>query len=126
MATDDDGYRQRESPAATPAGGVPIGPGSLYEQQLDERVEELERIVASLDGSRRFWRWVAALGIPALISAAFVLLLYGVDKVSASAERVGEQRAEIRALQQEVHDLRLRIDKLAGVDPKAVTIVKAP
>lgn len=97
----------------------PATPRSLFDIELHGRVQ-------SLEDSRSFWRWVAGLGIPAVLSALFVMVLYGADKISASAERVGEQRAEIRAMQEEIHNLRLKIDKLVGVDQKSVTIVRTP
>ncbi len=119
-----DGER-REHYTAYPSGTLiisesgPAMPRNQFEVEFHGRVQ-------SLEDSRKFWRWVAGLGIPAVLSAMFVMLLYGADKISASAERVGEQRVEIRQLQEQVRDLWLKLNKLAGVDPKAVTIVQAP
>lgn len=100
-------------------------PRSAFEQHLQERQDKMDGRLASLEASRGFWRWVAGLGIPVLLSFTLGLLLYGAGAISTSAERAGETRAEIRALQEEVHNLRLKIDKLAGVDQKPVTIVQA-
>lgn len=97
----------------------PVSQRTQWDMEIHARVQ-------SLEDSRSVWKWVAGLGIPAVLSAMFVFLLYAADKISTSAERVGEQRAEIRALQDEVHNLRLKIDKLVSVDRPAVTIVQAP
>jgi hypothetical protein len=94
-------------------------------ERLEARDETREMDVASLTASRRFWKWTAGLGIPALLSAAFVLLLYSADKVSASAEHVGETRAEIRALSKLIDLLTAEVAELrrhAGLDSKPISI----
>lgn len=126
IATDSERHYATYPPGTLAVRESIIAPRNAFEQQLGQRIEELERDVASLKASRSFWKWVAGLGIPALLSAAFVLMLRNADQISASAERVGEQRAEIRALQEQVRDLWLKLNKLTGVDPKPVTIVQAP
>lgn len=111
--------------AAYPPGTLPVRelvatPRNLFEKHLDERMERAERHIESLDASRRFWRWVAGLGIPALLSAAFVLVLYAADRITTSSERVGETRAQIAALTEQVKTLQqevLMLLKLSGLDP---------
>jgi len=102
-----------EYPPRTPVvTDLVSAPRNAFEIDIDKRI-------ASLEASRRSWRVVSAVGIPALIGAAMALMLWSADKITASSERVGETRAEIKSqgkqielLQQEVLMLR----KLSGLD----------
>lgn len=118
VVTDSERLRHYDLyPQGTPSvRELVIAPRNAFEQHLQTQIEELKDDVTSLKASRSFWKWVAGLGLPGLLSVGFVLLLRNADQIAASAERVGEQRAEIRALQEEVHNLRVKIDKLAGAD----------
>jgi hypothetical protein len=119
---------RREHYATYPPGTLPVAetlvtPRNLFEQRLDTRLDRVEAEVDSLNSSRRFWRWIAGLGIPALLSAMLVVLLWSADRVSASAERVGETTAEIRALGKLIDLLEAQVAELrrrAGIDKPIV------
>ena len=95
------------------------------QDRIDHTVGLMDRDVASLTASRRFWGWAAGLGVPALLGAAFTVLLWSADRVSASAERVGRTEARLDSafklidlLEAEVSELR----RHAGLTGKPVTI----
>lgn len=111
-------------------------PHSAFEADINRRVGDLEKDTASLkasrrtlemdvlslSASRRFWRWVAGLGIPAILGASVIFLLHAEDRITTSSERVGETRAQIAALSKQIDSLQqevLMLLRLSGVDPKA-------
>lgn len=117
IVTDSERIRHfAQYPPGTPGvrDTIPL-PRGQFEFELNERVK-------SLEDSRRFWRWVAGLGIPALLSAAIGVMLFAADRIYASAERVGETRAQIAALSEQIKSLKeevLMLLKLSGIDKKA-------
>jgi hypothetical protein len=95
-------------------------PHTMYEVQLGDRVKDLETEVASLTSSRKFWRWIAGLGLPSLAA----VMLYTADKVTSSAERTGRAEAKQESMQKEVDLLRGYIHELqrhAGMGATPVT-----
>lgn len=107
----------------------------------------LHERIKSLEDSRRFWRWIAGLGLPLIFTGALSIVLYSADKITASSERVGAtlarldavikivdglQSADIGAvqariealnrlidsLQQDIRDLRRELHKLSGTDAR--------
>lgn len=102
-----------ESHATGPA------PQSLFDHAIDARV-------GSLESSRKTWGWIVGLVAPAM----FATLLWAVDRVQASAERLGESRATIESFKhaldtvdQDIRELRGRIMKLTGEPPSSVGVV---
>jgi hypothetical protein len=93
-----------------------------------------------LIASRRIWGWIAGLAAPVLLGAVVTTLLWSVDKISASSERVGATSARIESLEKMVGSDRAAIEKLldkldqdirelrrhTGLDPKPITIVTSP
>ena len=97
-------------------------PRSAYEHKVEERL-------SSLEDSRRFWRWIAGLGLPVMATAMLTLGIWAAETIASSSERVGETAAEIRDLVKQVDRLERQIDlllKLSGLNPKPVSVVRAP
>lgn len=136
LVTDSDRRRHFEAyPPGTlvVAESGPAKPSSAFEISIDKRV-------GALEASRAFWRWIAGIGIPLLVTASFLLLGYSVDKISASSANVGATATKIEdlektiasdkaglqrildILEQDIRELR----KHAGLDPKPITIVTTP
>lgn len=112
----------------TDSGAIPV-PHGPFEAYLGQEIIELRLDVASLKASRRTWGWIAGLGIPALIGGAFLVMLWSVDNVRTSAERVGETKAEIKALGKLIDLLESDVAELrrhAGLDGKPVSITLGP
>lgn len=117
-----------------PPGTPPI------EHRLDARIGRLERDneglrrdVASLVASRDTNRKIMWLVIPLLVTALGTEFHYSSDKIASSSERAGRVEATLDALKEEhkqdreeITQLRGVMLKLVGVDPKPVTIVRAP
>jgi len=97
--------------------------------RLEHTVGLMDRDVASLTASRRFWGWAAGLGIPALLGAAFSVLLWSADRVSASAERVGRSEARLDALGKLIDMLAGEVAELrrhAGLPTRGTVAVTGP
>lgn len=86
----------------------------------DSPEHHLHGRVASLEDSRRSWRWIVGLGAPFVLA----IMLWAIDQVRTSSEHVGATRATIESfgksldkLDLDVRELRSKIIKLSGVDP---------
>lgn len=79
---------------------------------LEENDEQQRLDIASLLASRRSWRVIAGVGIPAVLTAAVAVMLWSVDRVSASSERTGETKAKIEAHDKLFELLEKGIDQL--------------
>lgn len=95
-------------------------------EELDERHDVTSRNVVSLEESRRGWRWFVGITAPLLLGAALTAVITSFNAASTSSERVGSMTATVEALRDEVRLLRMKLDKLAGVDSPAITITQAP
>lgn len=80
--------------------------------KLEDRHDEQRLDVASLLASRRSWRWIMALGVPPLLGALVVVMLWAVDRSSVSAGRTGKAEATMDSLQKEVDLLRGYVHEL--------------
>lgn len=99
-------------------------PRTMFEAHLQRQNEELRSDVDSLLASRRFWRWAATLGIPAVLTAMFAFSLYYADKIEAGAERSGRTGAKIDDIEKLIENIQRDITDLrkhAGLDPKPIT-----
>lgn len=140
MNDDDNDDRTPREHVVTDSGRVPRHPYREPAQdpvQMEladhqQRLRDLERAgeyarldIASLVASRRMWRWIVGILIPTLAGAMITVLLFSAERVSSSAERVGAMNATIEALKDEVHNLRMKLDKLSKIDSPSITTLGA-
>lgn len=95
-------------------------PHNMYEVQLGDRLKVLEAEVASLSSSRKFWRWIAGLGLPSLAA----ILLYTAEKVTSGAEHTGKSDATMDIMQSRINLMESYIHELqrhAGMTSPPVT-----
>lgn len=108
--------------AAYPPGALVIGesrptPRNLFELELQERVK-------SLEDSRKFWRRIATIVLPILLTGFGGFVLYSADKISTSSERIGNTLARLDGVVETVRDLQKGAAAIGGMEARIDALFK--